>query len=173
MKAIVDKAVTDRMKPVIANIARDIAMKAYQSMDMAERSFTGNTWTGTAVGAYCNGAIFYRITTRDIGNMAKPVFHKLRSGKAKYLKPTYGYLYGTSSKEGRRVYPLKDTSGGYSEADAIAFLESYSAKGKFNIVAVNGSEYATYIQNTRDIDVLLSAYRYAKTLKPGKMQSSW
>ena len=167
-KKILDK-MSGELRPIFIGVANALALKAYQSGDMGKRAFTGNTWTGTAVGAYYRGSLYYSITTRQISDMPKPVFHKLRNDKSMFLKQTYGFLYGDSDVESRWIRPTIDTSHGYSEEDALNFLKNYKAKSIFDIVVMNGSEYASYLQNTRGLDVILSAYNYAKSIKIAKI----
>lgn len=152
---------------VIAGLRKEadkLALKAYDTYKSPLMGFTGNTWTGTAVGVYDRGALVYYVSTKTIANMPSAVRSKLKLGKTYFLSKPYGYIMDYSS--GNRTFtPYVDTDGGNSEQDAIKFLESNSPNSKFAITVVNGSEYANYVENLMGGDVLIGTYHYAKNLR--------
>ena len=154
----------ERIEQCLVNEANKLAMKAYESYNSPLMGFTGNTWTGTAVGAYSNGKLIYIITTRMIDNMPAPVMNKLRLGKPVFLEKPYGYIMDESGGD-RSFIPTVDTDGGNSEKDAIEFLESHSIDSKYGITVVNGSEYANYIENSMGGDVIIGTHHYAGRLR--------
>lgn len=146
--------------------ANKLAYKAFELYRSPLMGFTGQTWTGTAVGVFSNGENIYTITTRHIANMPPPVRSKLRTGKVYFLKKPYGYIMDATGDGGNRfMRPVIDTDGDNSEADAIKFLRSYKPSTKYAIVVVNGSEYASYIEGMMDGDVLVGTYHYAHGLR--------
>ena len=154
----------ERIEQCLVNEANKLAMKAYESYNSPLMGFTGNTWTGTAVGVYSNGKLIYYITTRMIDNMPAPVMNKLRLGKPVFLEKPYGYIM-VGSRGNRSFAAFVDTDGGNSEKDAIEFLESHSIGSKYGITVVNGSEYANYIENSMGGDVIIGTHHYAGRLR--------
>lgn len=138
--------------------ANKLAMKAYEMYHSPKMAFTGQTWTGTAVGAFSYGYLIYVITTRQIDSMPPPVRKKLTTGTYAFLKPDYLGRY-------RGYNGVVPTDKGNSEQDAITFLELYNPRSKYAIVVVNGSEYAEYIEQVMGGDVLIGTYHYAKGLR--------
>lgn len=154
----------ERIELCLVNEANKLALKAYESYLSPFMGFTGNTWTGTAVGVYSQGKLIYYITTRMIDNMPAPVMNKLRLGKPVFLEKPYGYIMEGIGKD-RSFGAFVDTDGGNSEKDAIEFLESHSIGSKYGITVVNGSEYANYIENSMGGDVIIGTHHYAGRLR--------
>jgi hypothetical protein len=144
--------------------ADKLAMKAYETYHSPLMGFTGQTWTGTAVGVFSNRSLAYYVSTRIIANMPNPVRKKLSFGKPAFLKEPYGYIMDFSGNN-RFMRPTVATDEGISEQDAIKFLQSYHAHTKYAIVVVNGSEYANYIENSMGGDVITGTYHYASRLR--------
>ena len=154
----------ERIELGLVNEANKLALKAYESYTSPLMGFTGNTWTGTAVGVYSQGKLIYYITTRMIKNMPAPVMNKLRLGRSAFLEDPYGYIMGESVGD-RSFTPAVDTDGGNSEKDAVEFLESRIPTSQYGITVVNGSEYANYIENSMGGDVIIGTHHYAGRLR--------
>ena len=150
--------------------ADKLAVKAYETYESPKMGFTGQTWTGTAVGVYIEGNLEYVVTTRNIGLQIPPVRNKLRNGESVFLKEPYGYLMGKS--EGNRwIMSIISSDGVDSEKDAIDFLQSHKNIGSYGITVVNGSEYANYIENIMGGDVIIGTYHYAGSLRAVDLSS--
>jgi hypothetical protein len=121
-------------------------------------AFTGQTWTGTAVGVYSNGALIYVITTKQFADMPAPVRKKLTSGEYAFLKPDYMGRH-------RGYKGVIETDKENSEQDAIGFLQGHRVNGKYGITVVSGSEYASYIEDVLKGDVITGTYHYAHGLR--------
>lgn len=154
----------ERIEICLVNEANKLALKAYESYNSPLMGFTGNTWTGTAVGVYSQGKLIYYITTRMIENMPAPVMDKLRLVKPIFLEKPYGYIM-VGARGNRSFAAVVNTDGGNSEKDAIEFLESHSIGSKYGITVVNGSEYANYVENSMGGDVLIGTHHYAGRLR--------
>ena len=160
----------DRMLKGLIVEADKLAEKAYESYQSPKMGFTGQTWTGTAVGVYINGNLEYVVTTRNIGAKIPPVRSKLSNGENAFLETPYGYLMGES--DGNRFFrSIISSDGGDSEKDAIDFLQSHKNTGSYGITVVNGSEYANYIENVMGGDVLIGTYHYAGYLRAVDLSS--
>ena len=133
-----------------------LAMKAHDTYKSG--SFTGNTWTGTAVGVYANGSLIYYVTTKMIANMPNIKHSKITAGEYVYLRPSY-------DGRNRGFKGTIETDNGISEDDAVAFLKSRVPSSKYSITVVNGSEYASYLEREKGADVLTGTYFYAHGLK--------
>ena len=154
-----DKArgiIRNKMLRALMGVELSLAVEA-QNRYIPEKSFTGNTWTGTAVGAYADGKLVYYKTTKDLG-MQPPVHRKLRLDEVVHLKSDY-------LGRDRVIRGSIDTDGGTSEEDAVKFLNRYSPKSKYSVVVANGSEYAEYVESVLDGDVITGTYNYAKRMR--------
>ena len=111
--------------------------------------FTGNTITGTASGVYIDSVLKFAMTSgRD---MPKPVRRKLDKGEIVYLEHPY-------DNYPRSIKGEVETSGGYSDKDAMSFLGTVTPQFPYQIVLVNGSEYASFIEKIMDGNVLSDTY---------------
>ena len=156
--------IRERVEKGLMVEANKLAYKAYEMYRSPLMGFTGQTWTGTAVGVYSNGALIYVITTRQIASMPPPVRNKLRAGRPSFLEKPYGYVM-TGYGMDRWYQTIIDSNGGSSEQDALKFLQGHRTVGKYGITVVNGSEYANYIENEMGGDVLIGTYHYAHGLR--------
>lgn len=151
--------------------AEKLAMKAYETYRSPKMGFTGQTWTGTAVGVYIERRLSYYVSTKTIADMPEAVRSKLRTGKSYFLHKPYGYVMGYTGGD-RKFTPTIDTDGGSSEQDAIKFLQEHKPASKYAIVVVNGSEYANYIENVMGGDVITGTYHYANKLRAVELVKS-
>lgn len=150
------RIIYERVVKSLAHDADLLAMKAHDTYKCG--SFTGNTWTGTAVGVYANGSLVYYVTTRMIANMPSIRHKKITAGEYLYLKPAY-------DGRNRGFKGTIDTDKGVSEEDAISFLKSRVPSSKYSITVVNGSEYASYLEREKGNDILIGTYFYAHGLR--------
>ena len=152
-KGIILKRMTDGLIVAAHNFCAD-AFRAYESPLMG---FTGNTWTGTAVGAYVSGKLIYYTTTKAVAGMKSAKRVKLTKGEVAYLKEDY------LGRE-RTFVGMTETDKRLSEYDAIEFLKSHRHTGKYALTVVNGSEYANYIENQMSGNVLMKTYFWSTEL---------
>lgn len=152
------KIIEERVGLGLINQANILAMKAHDLYHSPKMGFTGNTWTGTAVGVYVSGKLIYFITTKMIADMPPTVRRKLTSGERAFLESDY-------NGRKRAYVGIIETDKQHSEYDAIQFLENHNPLSKYAITVVNGSEYANYIENEMGGDVLIGTYHYASRLR--------
>lgn len=135
-----------------------LCMKAHDLYRSPNMAFTGNTWTGTAVGVYVLGKLVYYVTTKMIAHMSEAIRRKLTRGESSFLYPDYMGV--------NRYFTGKiKTDRNYSEYDALEFLKGHSPLSKYAITVVNGSEYAEYIEQVYHGDVITGVYHYANKLR--------
>ena len=152
------KIIDERMRLLLIRRANELCLRAHDLYASPKKAFTGNTWTGTAVGAYSNGQLIYYISTKMIASMPEVRRWKLKKGEAAYLSPDY-------AGNVRRFVGKIETDGGNSEQDALEFLQNHNPSAKYAICVVNGSEYANYIENVYGGDVIKGTYHYAHNLR--------
>lgn len=125
------------------------------------KNFTGNTVTSYACGLYVDGALSYYYCSGD--SMPQPIRVKLTKGEAVYLSPDY---------DGRNRGLRGDiqTDGGFGRDTSLSFLKSYNPKVNkgFAIVMCVGTEYAVYLENRANANVLRDTFQRA----PGILMSN-
>ena len=152
------KIIEEKIGLCLIKQANILAMKAHDLYHSPKMGFTGNTWTGTAVGVYVSGILIYFITTKMIADMPSTVRRKLTSGERAFLESDYNGIK-------RSYLGLIETDKQHSEYDAIQFLQNHNPLSKYAITVVNGSEYASYIEDEMNGDVLIGTYHYANRLR--------
>ena len=150
--------IRQKMESILVREANVLALKAHDLYKSPRMAFTGNTWTGTAVGAYSNGKLVYYVTTKMIADMDPAIRNKLKKGERVFLNPDY-------MGRARSFTGVINTDSGNSENDAITFLLSHNPNSRYAITVVNGSEYAEYIEQVLDGDVITGTYHYAGNLR--------
>lgn len=104
---------------------------------------TGNTVTSYSFGVYYNGKFVYFGTN----GMKDPVRAKLKKGETWSGTNYDGYNV--------RITGGIDTDGGYGEDTSYHFLRSYTPRGNsFSVVVTTGTEYSTYLENKKHLNVL-------------------
>lgn len=128
------------------------------------RNLTGNTLTSYAFGVYYMGNLEIMGFNKD----AEPALrNKLIKGETVVNFEDYdGNI--------RNFFRANiDTDGKLGVNTSMAFLKSYQPKSKYGIVFTTGTEYSTYLENVRELNVLTDAYEYSqsafvKSFKPMK-----
>ena len=107
-------------------------------------SFTGNTLTSLAFGIYENNALTDIVFVRT---GKAPICAKIEKDKVVYLDDPY-------EGEARAVRGQVDIVDEYGDETSIRTLQSVCPKGGNGIVVTTGTEYSTYIENVRGLNVL-------------------
>ncbi len=153
-----------RARQLVSGHIHDMLVKCCDDLvteapDLAKgfRNFTGNTITGYAAGLYMDGAL--SDISLSVDGQKKPVHVKVRKGETVHLAPDY------DGRE-RSFTGTVETDGGYSSQTAVKFLMGYKSKARsgFEIVVTNGTEYASYLENARNADVLTGLFRNASQI---------
>ena len=150
--------IQSRMRSSLIIEADRLCMKAHDLYRSPRMAFTGNTWTGTAVGVYIAGKFVYYITTKMIASMPNVRRRKLTKDEKSFLAPDY---MGVNRSFTGKI----ETDKQHSEYDAIEFLAEHHPLSMYAITVVNGSEYAAYIEKVLDGDVLTGTYHYTSKLR--------
>lgn len=115
-------------------------------------SFTGNTLTSLAFGLYENNVLLDAVF---ISGLKPPVHAKVREGSFTYLVHPY---------EG----PARGVSGGIEVVDAwgdetsLRTLKAVCPKGGNGIVITTGTEYSTFLEQTKNLNVLSDTFLTAQ-----------
>ena len=118
--------------------------------------FTGNTQTSYACGLYVDGKL-EGIVTQNNWN-SPPVRRKVGYGEWVYLRQPY-------EGKSRSVKGKVSTGEDYGLDTSINFLRSYKAfKDKIQIVMTTGTEYSTFLETARHLDVLTGTFEAAKVI---------
>lgn len=107
------------------------------------KNLTGNTITSYAFGIYYNARLVYFGTN----NLKEPVTQKLRKGEL-----FSGINYDGDYTDYRGTI---ETDGKYGEDTSYQFLKEYAPKTRtFAMVVTTGTEYSSYLENVRHLNVL-------------------
>lgn len=122
----------DNMRTIIDNILDNV--DGFENV-------TGNTITGFAVGAYRDGKLVGRATSRE-RLPAKAVRPQLRKGEVYDLDYAYG---GTMRKSYRGEV---ESSGGYAYDEALKFLEEHRPRKRNGMayIVVSAADYSKFIE---------------------------
>lgn len=124
------------------------------------KNMTGNTVTSYAFGIYQNGKIIYFGTN----NLPNPVTNKLKKGEL-----FSGINYDGDYTDFRATI---DTDGKYGKDTSYQFLREYRPNTRnFAMVVTTGTEYSSYLENVRHLNVLSDSIdnipdEFAKSFKP-------
>lgn len=116
------------------------------------QSFTGNTLTSLAFGLYENTRLTDVIF---ISGLKAPVRAKVENGKYVYLEEPY---------EGnpRGVRGQVDISDAWGDETSIKTLSGLCPKGGNGIIVTTGTEYSTFLENVKGLNVLSDTYLEAQ-----------
>lgn len=124
------------------------------------KNMTGNTITSYAFGIYQNGKMIHFGTN----NLPNPVTNKLKKGEL-----FSGINYDGDYTDFRATI---DTDGKYGEDTSYQFLREYRPNTRsFAMVITTGTEYSSYLENVRHLNVLSDSIdnipdEFAKSFKP-------
>lgn len=145
------------------SLVRD-AVNAYKA---TEANLTGNLLNSIAGGVYVNGWFSGLVMASKVGIEAET--HTYANVGSKGFKEwgTGDDLYGGFVHQYREGFSFQPTEkGGTGRESAINFLSSHNPQSKvFEIVICAAAPYAEYLQNTRKLDVLTTAFE--------ESQSTW
>ena len=146
-----------KAKDIIYNhlygIMRDNVIKLLHkaAVNREFQGFTGNTQTSYTGGIYVNGKLAEIIRESDYTEA--PRMKKIQKNRAVYLKKPY-------EGEARWMRSSVSVSDEYGSDTAISFLKSYKGATKkgISIVITTGTEYSTYLEQVRGLDVLTKTW---------------
>jgi hypothetical protein len=150
--------IRNKIQNSLVNDADLLAMKAHDLYHSPMMAFTGNAWTGTAVGVYIDYKLKYYVTTRMIAGMNPPVRRKLTSHEGVFLRPDY-------LGRNRHYVGVVETDKQHGESDAIQFLYDHTPVFRYGITVVSGVEYADFIERDLHGDVLTGTYYFTRNLR--------
>lgn len=156
------RAGSQKAKDIIANhmlntilipAAKDLVKSAVQGRIFAGHNMTGNTINSYAAGVYVQGQLVFIETSS--GSIPRPLRRKLGKGQRFYA--------GSQRWDGETqefTFTAQVGSNGTTEAErSIAFLQSHKPSPKgWALVVCNGVEYASFQENTMDIDTLTRSF---------------
>lgn len=117
------------------------------------RNLTGNTLNSYSYGIYLNGVL--QLLNYFGGKSA--IRKKLRKDEIVRDFVDYDGNYRTYFKA------EVDTDADYGVNSASIFLQTYKPKGKYSIIFTIGTEYSTYLENVRDLNVLTEGFEFSKS----------
>lgn len=142
-------------------IAESLVRDAVNSYKETEKNLTGNLLNSIAGGVYINGIFSGLITASKVGVEAET--HTYANVGSKGFKEwgTGDELYGGFVHQYREGFSFQPTEkGGTGRESAINFLSNHQPQSKvFEIVICAAAPYAEYLQNTRKLDVLTTAFK--------------
>lgn len=145
LKDYISNVVSEKMLSRLESFADWAVQDAINNREYL--SFTGNTVTSLTAGIYVGNQLNTIVSSHD--KLSEPVHEKVQKGQSLHLEEPY---------EGweRWVKGSVNVSPGYGWQTAIDKLKKYNPKSKslLSLVFVVGTEYATYIQDVRDLNVL-------------------
>lgn len=156
--AVLKKGFNDGVQVIVQTLIASLHNAAvelirYELAHKGYLGFTGNTQTSYMCGIYAYGKLDHIVT-----ELSKPLGKKLRKGQFLFLKNPYEGI-------ARGVRANIETDGGYGWETSLNFLKSYSvSEKKVGLVMTTGTEYSTYLEDVRNLDVLTSAFDEAKAI---------
>ena len=145
------KAIREYMARVSPQVAEHLIIEAENSKEYND--FTGNTVTSYAVGIY-NGGNLTDIVFDD--NLREPLREKVKKREVVTLRETYDGR--TDVTIVGQVNVTSETGLEFSEK----FLQTVFPKGGTGIVMPTGTEYSTFLEKVRNLDVLTNAFNNAR-----------
>lgn len=124
-------------------------------------SFTGNTLTSLAFGVYENSSLTDVVF---ISGVDAPIHAKVQEGKTLFLKSPYE---GEARAVKGRV-PISD-AWGYETSEKT--LKGLCPKGGNGIIVTTGTEYSTFLEQTKDMNVLSDTFLMAQNEGLREMKS--
>lgn len=115
-------------------------------------SFTGNTLTSLAFGLYERGQL---VDVVFIDGLKPPVHVKVKQGQSLFLSHPYE---GTA----RVVSGQVDTSDAWGDETSIQTLRKLCPKGGNGIIVTTGTEYSTFLERVKNLNVLSGTYLEAR-----------
>ena len=162
-----DKSILDQFNTCLGNIEKEVNRVMLLNMEhfgdgmvnrvlpeQAEfRNLTGNTLASYSYGIYLNG-ILHLLSSFD-GKSA--IRRKLRKGEI--VRDFVDYDGSSRSYFQATV----DTDGDYAVNSASLFLQTYKPTGKYSIIFTTGTEYSSYLENVRNLNVLSEGFEESRS----------
>lgn len=111
-------------------------------------SFTGNTITSLAFGVYENTRLTDVVFVSGVG---EPVHAKIQNGQTKWL-------YFPYEGEPRAVKGQVDIADAWGDETSIRTLQGLCPKGGNGIIITTGSEYSTFLEQVKGLNVLSDTF---------------
>lgn len=161
------KSISEQFSTCIGNIEKEVSRVILLNMerfgdDMVSRvlpeqaefrNLTGNTITSYSYGIYLNGVL--QLMNYFDGKPA--VRRKLKKGEIVRDFVDYDGNYRSYFQT------TVDTDGDYGVNSASLFLQTYKPTGKYSIIFTTGTEYSSYLENVRDLNVLSEGFEYSRS----------
>ena len=145
------KAIREYMARVSPQVAEHLIIEAENSKEYND--FTGNTVTSYSVGIYKGGNLT-DIVFDD--NLRERLREKVKKREVVTLRETYDGR--TDVTIVGQVNVTSETGLEFSEK----FLQTVFPKGGTGIVMTTGTEYSTFLEKVRNLDVLTNAFNNAR-----------
>lgn len=145
------KAIKEYIIKMTPSLADHLIIEAQNNKEYND--FTGNTVTSYAVGIY-NGKGLADIVSDD--SLNEPLREKVKKGERATLQETYDGR--TDITIVGQVNVTSETGPEFSDR----FLQTVSPKGNIGIVMTTGTEYSTFLEKVRHLDVLSNTFENAK-----------
>lgn len=156
--AVLKKGFNDGVQVIVQTLIASLHNTAvelirYELAHKGYLGFTGNTQTSYMCGIYAYGKLHHVVSEKS-----KPLGKKLHKGQFIFLKKPY-------EGSARGVRANIETDGSYGYETSLKFLDSYSiSENKVGLVMTTGTEYSSYLEDVRNLDVLTSAFDEAKSI---------
>lgn len=157
MRQAVDAYLVDRVTDMGVKLIEDGVVSAQY------HNLTGNTLTSLAAGIYHRGKLSRIITALETKNLDSATRPKLSKGDG------IGVVMVSDYDSGRlvpvRKYKLLDTNEEYGISTSLNFLRTYrSPNDSIGLVMCTGTEYSSYLESKRGLNVLSDTYDYAESI---------
>lgn len=126
------------------------------------KNLTGQTQDSYSYAVYYEGKIVY---INGISTSKTPIRGKFTKGE------TVTNFYDVDGAWRRSFTGVVETDSGSGRESALNFLKSYKPKKRYEIVFTTGTEYSSYLENAKGMNVLLDAKMWSipsflKSFKP-------
>lgn len=115
-------------------------------------SFTGNTLTSLAFGVYENNQLTDVVFISGVG---APVHAKIQEGQRKWL-------YFPYEGDARFVLGSVEIEDAWGDETSIKTLQALCPKGGNGIIVTTGTEYSTFLEQVKDLNVLSNTFLKAE-----------
>jgi hypothetical protein len=157
-----DEGMQKKMQSILhahfIEMLRSFCLNLFQSADTSKAYYdiTGNTFTSYACGIYKDGLLIDMLFSADYKK--PPVSVKLTKGE-RFAGHSYGGKFVTFSAD-------VETDGKYGKETSLRFLRQYkpTVKKGFEIVMCTGTEYSTFLEKGKGLNVLTDTYLFSKSL---------
>lgn len=157
------KIVRDKLRLKFRDSAISLIIDA--SNNTKHGDLTGNTITSFSAGLYYDGVLDEVLNVMDFSSLDHPEYRKLQNSDGVVSLNRYdnGVLVTVNASN------YIDTDGSFGWEYARSFLESYRPKFTkgWSIVVTTGTEYSSYIEEVRHLNVLTETYLWSDNVLSG------